>query len=77
MKYYKDDCHHYKVIDNHRVVTVTDLGEFETSICYNAYTSKEHHIIDFIKDKTVTPCTEAEYQTAFDKALNTIKKLNT
>ena len=74
-KHYKDDCHHYKVIDKHRAVTVTLLGEFETSIIYQGYSNMEHHVIEFIKDKRVTPCTEAEYQTAFDKALKTINNL--
>ena len=74
MKHYKDDCHHYKVIDKHRAVQVTLLGKFETSICYNNYGSREYHI-DLINNESVTPCTEAEYQTAFDKALNTINNL--
>ena len=75
MKHYKDDCHHYKVLDNHRVVTVTDLGELESSISLENYGGIEHYIISTIKRKKVTPCTEKEYQTAFDKALNTINNL--
>ena len=75
MKHYKDDCHYYKVIDKRRAVTVTLLGGHETSISYANYNHIEHHVIDFIKDKIVNPCTEAEYQTAFDKALKTINNL--
>ena len=75
MKHYKDDCHHYKVINKHRAVTVTLLGGVETTINYANYGGVEHEVMDYIRDKTVTPCTEAEYQTAFDKALNTINNL--
>lgn len=73
MKHYKDDCHHYKVIDKHRAISVLNLGEFESSICYNAYSNTDHNVIEYIKTGKVKPCTEKEYQTAFDKALNTIK----
>ena len=75
MNHYKDDCHHYKVIDDHKVITVLLLGGHEISISYENYSHLEHHIISDIKNGKVTPCTESEYQTAFDKALNTIKKL--
>ena len=75
MKHYKDDCHHYKVIDDHRVVTIADVGAFHASISYDVCLIIDHHIIKDIKSKTVKPCTEAEYQTAFDKALNTIKNV--
>ena len=74
MKHYKDDCHHYKVLDNHRVVTVTDLGKFSTRISFNDF-GKEHHIIQDIREKRAKPCTEKEYLTAFDKALKTINNL--
>lgn len=75
MKHYKDDCHHYKVLDNHRVVTVTNLGKFSSGIELNNYGNIEYNIIQDIKEKKVKPCTEKEYQTAFDKALKTINKL--
>ena len=75
MKHYKDDCHHYKVIDDHRFITVLNLGEFESSIIYENYGGIKHNIISAIARGKVKPCTEKEYQTAFDKALNTIKNL--
>lgn len=75
MKHYKDDCHHYKVIDNHRVVTIASVGAFHASISYDVCLIIDHHIISNIKKGEVIPCTEKEYQTAFDKALNTIKNL--
>lgn len=75
MKHYKDDCHHYKVIDKHRAIAVTDLGEFSTSISFENYGGITHYIIKAIEKKTVKPCTQKEYQTAFDKALKTIKNV--
>ena len=75
MKYYKDDCHHYKVLDNHRAVQVTNVGEFNTSICYDSYANADHYVIEHIKEKWVIPCTKKQYQTAFDKALKTINNL--
>ena len=75
MKYYKDDCHHYKVISKSRVVTIGLLGGIETSISYENYNHMEHHVITFIRAKTVKECTKTDFDTAFDKALNTIKNL--
>ncbi len=75
MKHYKDYCHHYKVLDNHRAITVTNLKGYCASIGFEDLAGIEHFIIKYIKDKTVKPCTEKQYQNAFDKALNTINKL--
>ncbi len=75
MKYYKDDCHHYKVIDKLRAITVTNLSKFESSICYDAYLLREHHIIEYVKDKRVTPCTKEDFDTAFHEVLKTINNL--
>ena len=75
MKHYKDDCHHYKVIDKHRVITVLNLGTLNTRIEMENYASMKHYVVEAIENKKLTKCTEAEYQTAFDKALKTIKNL--
>lgn len=75
MKYYKDDCHHYKVLDNHRVVTVTDIGKYEASISYYFIGGVVHSLIKDIKNKRVIPCTQKDFDTAFSKALNTINNL--
>ena len=75
MKHYKDDCHHFKVIDKHRVVQVTDVGKYEASISYYFIGGAVYSLMKDIKNGKVKPCTEAEYQTAFDKALNTIKNV--
>ena len=75
MKYYKGDCHHYRVIDNHKALVVTLLGEYETSIRYDSYNAIEHHVIEYIKESRVKPCTKKDFDTAFAKALNTIKNL--
>jgi len=80
MKHYKDDCHHYKVIDNYTVIQVhnqdgTSITKAIAAIALQNYGKNKHHLIEYIKEKKVTPCTEAEYQTAFDKALKTINNL--
>jgi len=75
MKHYKDDCHHYKVLDDHRFVSVLNLGRFETSIKFENYGDIKHYLSSSIARGKVKPCTESEYQTAFDKALKTINNL--
>ena len=75
MKYFKDDCHHYKVLNKSTVITVTNLKRFCASIGYENYSDTKHFVIRYIDKKTIKPCTEAEYQTAFNKALKTINNL--
>jgi len=80
MKHYKDDCHHYKVLDDYTVIQVhnnngTSTTKATGSIALQNFGTHEHYIIELIREKKAKPCTEKEYQTAFDKALNTIKNL--
>lgn len=69
-KYYKDGCHHYKMINKYSVIVIYN-GCVGATIDLQAALIK-HFLNNSIKAKTIKPCTEKQYQKAFDKALKTI-----
>ncbi|PCJ57912.1 MAG: hypothetical protein COA65_08615 [Rhodospirillaceae bacterium] len=77
-KYYKDNCHHWKMIDEYTVIIVTYMKAFldvkeNAGIELQNHGTIKHHLIKNIKEKSVKECTKEEFDNAFNKAEETIK----
>lgn len=74
-KHYKDESHHYKMIDKYTVIQVhSGGGKSNASIGLQNYGTNEHFLNKYIKEKVVKLCTKKQYDKAFEKALKTIRE---